>query len=133
MKQRLSIKKRYIKITPAKMKIVGRELKGLSIEKALEKLSLVQRASAKVFKKMLIEAKNNFQEKNINSENLIVKAVRADMGPSLKRHIPRSRGRVSPLKKVSSHVIVEFEAQKLKAKIKTKAKDSKLKLTKKSK
>jgi len=117
------------------MKIVGLELKGLSIEKALVKLSMIPKAGAKIFEKMLKEAKNNFQEKNIDIENLIIKAVRADIGPSLKRHIPRSRGRVSPIKKTASHVTLEFETKKseiLKLKAKPKTKDIKIKSTKKS-
>jgi len=133
MNPRLLIKKRYIKLSPAKMKIVGLELKGLSIEKALVKLSMIQKAGAKIFEKMFYEAKNNFQEKNINSENLVVKAVRADMGPSLKRHIPRSRGRVSPFKKIASHVIIEFEISKSKEIPKLKAKDKKPKLSNQAK
>jgi large subunit ribosomal protein L22 len=64
------------------------------------------REVAKVIKSAAANAENNFQ---LPPENLIVSKIFADDGRMMKRFRPRSRGRVSPILKRSTHVTVIVE------------------------
>ena len=58
--------------------------------------------------KKLIESAvaNADQKKVVDVDNLYVKHVSVDMGPSLTRFRPRAQGRATPVKKKSSHINV---------------------------
>ncbi|TSC93392.1 MAG: large subunit ribosomal protein L22 [Candidatus Berkelbacteria bacterium Licking1014_7] len=104
----INITKRYAKIAPRKIRIVGYEIKYLTIEKAQRKLFLIKKYGARILEKMLSNGINILNEKNLEKNDFVISAIRADQGPALKRHIPRSRGRTSPLKKFQSHITIEL-------------------------
>jgi large subunit ribosomal protein L22 len=103
------VKKRYIRIAPRKIRIPARQLKHLSIAQAQRKLQLINKRGARILEKMLKEAINILETKNLETKDFRILAIRTDQGPALKRHIPRSRGRISPLKKFSSHITMELD------------------------
>ena len=92
-------------MSPRKVRLVVGAIRGKSAEEADVILSnLPKRAANPVFKLLksaVANAKHNF---NISKENLEVKSVRVDKGPTLKRFMPRARGMASPIRKRSSHV-----------------------------
>ena len=51
-------------------------------------------------------AKNNHK---LKPENLVVRNIRVDQGPMLKRFLPRAMGRATPIQKKSSHVFLVLE------------------------
>lgn len=105
----LILTNRFVKITPRKARLVGNELKGLTLPQALDLINLIDRQVASIIKKMLIQAKHLIQEKNQDEKNFSIASFQADQGPALKRHWPRSRGRVSPIKKYTSHLKITFK------------------------
>jgi len=58
---------------------------------------------AKAVKSAAANAENNFQ---MSPSDLKIVTIFADDAPTLKRHRPRSRARVSPILKRSSHITV---------------------------
>jgi len=98
--------------SPRKVRLVADYIRGKKVVKALSELDFLNKRAALVVKKLLSSAiagaKNDF---NIEKEDLFVKEVTVDKGPTLHRSIPRARGRATPINKRTSHVTVVLEQQ----------------------
>lgn len=96
--------------SPRKVRLVADLIRGKKVEKALEELGFLNKKASLSIKKLLdsaiANAKNNF---NIEKGNLIVKEIRVDEGPVMKRSMPRARGRAFPIKKRTSHIQIGLE------------------------
>jgi large subunit ribosomal protein L22 len=82
-------------------------VRGKTVDEALTILRFTPspkaRAIAKVVKSAAANAENNFQ---MLPADLKIISIFADEAQTLKRYRPRSRGRVSPIHKNSSHITV---------------------------
>ena len=58
---------------------------------------------SKLVKSAIANAVNNF---DLSEDNLYIKEIKVDEGPTLKRWMPRAHGRATPLRKRTSHVYV---------------------------
>ena len=98
---------KYVRIAPRRVRLVAREVTGMTAEEALAALAfLPQRAAsviAKVVKSAAANAENNY---GLDRGSLVVRGVRVDQGPSLRRFRAKARGRVGLYRKRSSHVTV---------------------------
>jgi len=94
-------------ISPQKVRRVVDMVRGKKVAEALVVLNFVPTPSAKavskVIKSAVANAENNYQ---MSPAALRVAEIRADQGHTLKRFRPKSRGRVSPILKRSSHITV---------------------------
>lgn len=95
----------YLKMAPRKVRLVAQTLKGLSVGEAEAQLLLrTQRARVpllKLLRSAVANAKNN---QKLDPQKLVVRIVRVDKGPMLKRVLPRAQGRATPIHKIMSHV-----------------------------
>lgn len=93
-----------------KMRRVLNTVRGKKVTEALNILQFLPtpmaKQVAKVVKSAAANAENNFQ---MSPSNLRIVKIYANEGRSLKRFRPRSRGRVSPIIKRSSHITVTVE------------------------
>jgi len=82
-------------------------VRGQKVDRALTILRFTPtptaRIVAKVVKSAAANAENNFQ---MSPPDLRIAGIFADEAPTLKRYRPRARGRVSPIRKHSSHITV---------------------------
>jgi large subunit ribosomal protein L22 len=94
-------------ISPRKMRLVIDLVRGKSVEEALTILKFVPSPHAgivsKVIKTAVADAENTH---NLAAANLKIVKISADEAMTLKRYKPRSRHRVSPILKRSSHITV---------------------------
>ncbi|MCL5026594.1 MAG: 50S ribosomal protein L22 [Chloroflexi bacterium] len=101
---------KYIKISSRKVRLVVDLVRGLPVEEAMSLLQhMPQRAAVEVnkaVKSAVANAENNY---NLSFRPLFVSRISADEGPTQKRYRPRSRGRVSPILKRSSHISVVLD------------------------
>ena len=101
---------RYLRMSPRKVRVVADTIKGKSAGEAETVLDFIPRQAALPIKKLLksaiANAKHNF---NTEKENLVVKSIRVDKGPTLKRFMPRARGVASPIRKRESHITIILE------------------------
>jgi len=109
---------KYLRIAPRKVRLVADLIRGLDVEEAKNLLSLERKRAAKNLLKLLnsaiSNAKNNF---HLNEDNLYIKTIRVDQGPTLKRYFPRAQGRATLIQKKTSHVFIELaESQRKKKK-----------------
>lgn len=100
------------KQAPRKVRLVADLVKGKSLEAAkLELKHLAKRASLPM-EKLIDSAAANAVVAGAKAENLIIKNVRVDKGLIMKRWMPRAFGRSAPIRKRTSHVLVELEEVK---------------------
>ena len=82
-------------------------VRGQRVEDALNTLSLLPSPWAKTIYKVVASAAANAENNMLmNRDNLRIVQITADNAKSLKRFRPRARGRIGPIIKRSSHVIV---------------------------
>jgi len=111
MEVRASVK--YIRISPRKVRLIADLIRGLPVEAAEHQLMVVPRRSCPLFLKLLnsaiANAKNTY---NIKKENLYIKIIKVDSGPSLKRWMPKAMGRATPIMKRSSRIVIILDELK---------------------
>lgn len=98
---------RSIRISPRKVRLVADGIRNLSLDKALNVLSMTQKRGATVlnsiFKSAIGNAVNNSKK---SADSLRIKAIEVWDGPAIKRFHASTRGRAHPYKKRSSHIKV---------------------------
>ena len=107
---------KYIRTSPRKLRLVADLIRGKSAQDAWNVLEFTPKRACGPMKKCLESAIANAQNNNdLAPETLVVYRVMVDEGPTLKRFMPRARGRASAIKKRTSHITVvvapEGEAQ----------------------
>jgi large subunit ribosomal protein L22 len=98
---------KFIRITARKMRLVVDVIRGKSVKEAEDLLRFIPRIAstpiAKVLKSAKANAVNNF---DMLEDELFVKTAFVNEGPTLKRIIPRARGRGDSLLKRTSHLTI---------------------------
>lgn len=98
----------YYRMSPRKVRIVADLVRGKKTKEAISSLGFSKRKAApiilKILKSALANAKNNFKIKD--DENLYIKKITVDEGPTLKRYMPRAHGRATMIHKRTSHINV---------------------------
>ncbi|HOV90458.1 MAG TPA: 50S ribosomal protein L22 [Syntrophorhabdaceae bacterium] len=98
-------KTRMIRISPTKVRIVAGLIKQKNVNDALGMLSFMPQKASFILKKLLNSAiANAKQKKYIDIDNLYVKNIMVDAGPTLKRFLPRAMGRATKIRKRMSHI-----------------------------
>lgn len=98
---------RYVRISPQKVRILGRSIQGKPVEKALASIKFMPQKAAGIIEKVLRSAVANAdQMPDVDVDDLIVSNVIADCGPMFKRFRARARGRGTRILKRTSHVTV---------------------------
>jgi large subunit ribosomal protein L22 len=100
-------KHRFARTSPQKARLVADQIRGLSVEKALELLMYSPKKSAALLKKVLDSAIANAEHnEGADIDELVVSKVFIDEGPTMKRIKPRAKGRADRVLKRSSHITV---------------------------
>ena len=98
---------KYQRISAQKCRLVANSIRGLKVDKALEFLEFNNKKASQMILKVLESAIANAENNNsIDIDELKVKNILIDEGPTGKRYMPRARGRVNQILKRSSHITV---------------------------
>jgi large subunit ribosomal protein L22 len=98
---------RYVRSSARKARLVCDNIRGKSVEEARAILALTPRAIAQDWSKLLESAVANAEHNHeLVGEDLYVKAVHADEGPTIKRFRPRAMGRATRIRKRTSHLTI---------------------------
>lgn len=97
---------KYIRISPRKARLAAGLIRGLPVEQATLQLQFSQLKGGRLLKKTLDSAVANAEQMDLRREEIIVKEVRVDAGPTLKRAKPKNRGGRHPILKRTSHFTV---------------------------
>jgi large subunit ribosomal protein L22 len=101
---------KYVRISPRKVRMVVDTVRGKSVSQALSILTLTRKKAAKPVQKVLRSAVANATENDGISDvdDLLIDQIMVDEGPTLKRFMPRARGRATPIHKRTSHIRVSL-------------------------
>src|ERR671938_1836918 len=102
---------KYVRSSARKARLITDLIRGRSVPEARTILAFSTRAVAKDVEKVLRSAVANAESRpdlHWNGDDLVIAACYADEGPTLKRHRPRARGRVSAIMKRTCHITVEL-------------------------
>ncbi len=118
----VKVQLRYLRASPRKVRKWADLIRGQSLRIASERLKTAPRSSAAALAKLLASAEANAKHNSgLKAENLVVKEIRVDEGPTLKRFMPRAFGRAYPIRKRTSHISLSLaEATDVKSKVKNK-------------
>jgi ribosomal protein L22 len=98
---------KYVRSSARKARLVCDHIRGKSVEDARAILALTPRAIAQDWSKLLESAVANAEHNHeLVGEDLYVKAVHADEGPTIKRFRPRAMGRATKILKRTSHLTI---------------------------
>jgi large subunit ribosomal protein L22 len=98
---------KYVRVSPTKLRLVARPLKGKKVEEALALLKFLPQKGARFVSKVMASAVANAEQRpQIDVDTLVVKNIYVDGGPTLKRFQPRAMGRVNRIIKRTSHITV---------------------------
>lgn len=95
---------RFIRLSPTKARLVAREVQGMNVELALASLEFTTNKAARIIAKVIASAVANG---GYDAQSAVVYSCRVDVGPVLRRFMPRARGRATPIRKPTSHILVE--------------------------
>ncbi len=98
---------KYVRSSARKARLVCDHIRGKSVEEARAILALTPRAIARDWSKLLESAVANAEHNHeLVGEDLYVKAIHADEGPTIKRFRPRAMGRATRIRKRTSHLSI---------------------------
>jgi len=103
----VAAKLKHARISPQKCRLVADQVRGLPVERALEVLSFSTKKAAGMIKKVLESAIANAEHnEGADIDELKVKTIFIDQGPTLRRWRARAKGRVNHIIKRTSHITV---------------------------
>ncbi|MBI4779244.1 50S ribosomal protein L22 [Candidatus Falkowbacteria bacterium] len=98
-------KAKFIRMSPTKIRLVANLIRKMPVEKALNQLQFINKLAsgpvATLIKSAMANAEHNFE---LEKDNLFIKELTVDEGPTLKRSMPRAHGRATPIRKKTSHI-----------------------------
>lgn len=98
---------RQLRITPRKLNLIARLIRDKDVGEAMSILEFTPKKGAKllykVLKSAISNAENNFKQER---DSLYVKEIVVGKATTLKRSVPISKGRMHPILKRSSHIMV---------------------------
>lgn len=103
---------RYARMSARKARPVLNSIRGVDVNRAMEILGFQSRRAAlatrKVLQSALANAEAVIQDRglDLDPEDLLVTDARADVGPTLKRWLPRARGMATPILKRTCHISI---------------------------
>lgn len=98
---------KYIRVSPRKARIVADTIRGQKALRAFDTLKFTPRIAAKLISKTLKSAVANAEHNlQLNKEDLIVKSIMIDEGPTLKRFRPVAKGASHAINKRTSHISI---------------------------
>jgi ribosomal protein L22 len=98
---------KYVRSSARKARLVCDNIRGKTVEEARAILAHTPRAVARDWSKLLESAVANAEHNHeLVGEDLYVKAIHADEGPTVKRIQPRAMGRAYQIRKRTSHLTI---------------------------
>jgi large subunit ribosomal protein L22 len=106
---------KYVRISGRKVSGYGRAVRNLPYKEVKAALNLVTAHGARVLYKVVQSAVANLmvKSKNIDEDTIRVSSVTVNEGPTLKRWMPRARGRADRIRKRTCHIAVVVSGEEI--------------------
>ena len=100
-------KARYIRVSPRKARLVADQIRGRHIDDVRSLLAFSPRSVATEISKVVESAAANAEANHdLIGDEMILREIRVDEGPTIKRFRPRAMGRATPINKRTCHISV---------------------------
>jgi large subunit ribosomal protein L22 len=97
----------FARSSAQKARLVADQVRGLPVEKALEILTYSPKKAALLVKKVVDSAIANAEHnEGADIDELVISKICVDEGPTMKRIMPRAKGRADRIMKRSCHITV---------------------------
>ena len=104
----VSAKLRTARLSAQKARLVADQIRGKGVEEALELLTFSPKKGAAIIKKVLNSAIANAEHnEGVDIDELKVSSICVDEGMTMKRIMPRAKGRADRILKRSCHITVK--------------------------
>ena len=104
---------RSARISAQKARLVADQVRGLPVARALNLLKFSDKKAAQIIYKVIFSATSNAENnQGADVDELRVKTIMVDEGPTLKRFMARAKGRGTRILKRTSHITVVVGAGK---------------------
>lgn len=98
---------RQARSSAQKVRLVANLIRGKKVQKALEILIYSNKKASNLVKKVLESAIANAEHnEGADIDSLIIKKIFVNEGPTMKRMMPRAKGRADRILKRTSHITV---------------------------
>jgi len=106
---------RNASVAPRKARLVADLVRNQYVEEALNQLQFTHKAASPIIYKLIQSAAANaqYQDPDINIEDLYIKEIRVDEGVTRKWIRPRARGMANRILKRSSHITVVVDEESI--------------------
>jgi large subunit ribosomal protein L22 len=102
---------KYVRIAPRKVRLVADEVRGKSYPEAASILRFTNKRAARIIGDVINSAAANAEHNDdADPDELFVREIRVDDGPTIKRYRARAMGRATMIRKRTSHISVELGA-----------------------
>ena len=107
---------RFARVSAQKARLVADLVRGRDVPEAMDLLQFTDKKTAPMIRKLIESAVANAEQAakrdsiDIDIDQLFVKTITVDGGPSLRRFRPRAQGRATKILKKTSHISVELAA-----------------------
>ncbi len=103
-------KHRFARIAPRKARLILDLVRGRDVDDAISMLKFAKQRASGMVEKVIRSAVANANEQHVAPRNtLYVAKAWVDPGPIIKRFQPKDRGKAYPIKKRTSHLVVELD------------------------
>jgi large subunit ribosomal protein L22 len=108
---------KHVRMSPRKVRLVVDQIRGRSVNQAYAILQFSKKAAAEPVEKTLRSAVANAQYRAqdegdvLDVDDLVVREVFVDEGPTLKRWRAAAMGRATPIRKRTSHITVVVDVK----------------------
>ncbi|MBU1189589.1 MAG: 50S ribosomal protein L22 [Gammaproteobacteria bacterium] len=103
---------RGARISAQKVRLVADQVRGMPVEKAEQLLKFSDKKAAQIVRKVLLSAVANAENnRGADIDELSISTIFVDEGPTLKRGMPRAKGRYNRILKRTSHITVAVAEQ----------------------
>ncbi|MCD6255087.1 MAG: 50S ribosomal protein L22 [Deltaproteobacteria bacterium] len=101
---------KYVRISPRKVRLVIDLVRGKRVDESLNILQFTPKRAAHIVRKLIKSAIANAEQKpDVDIDNLYIKYIYADEGPTLKRYRARALGRAVRIRRRTSHITVVLD------------------------
>ena len=98
---------RFARTSAQKARLVADQVRGMPVDQAYDLLKFSPRKAAALIAKVLNSAIANAENNNgLDSSKLVISRILIDEGSSLKRIMPRAKGRADRIVKRTSHISI---------------------------
>ncbi len=102
----------HLRLAPRKVRLVTNLISGMEVAKAELQLRFLNKRAARSVLKLLQSASANAKSNyGLEKQDLVIKQIFVNQGPTLKRWMPRAMGRATPIMKRTSHIELGLEAK----------------------